>query len=340
MEKDKYWMQRAIDLAHQAHNPSPNPRVGCVIVRDGVELASGFHQRAGSDHAEVDALRKLNFQADGATLFVTLEPCRHQGKTPPCTEAISKSGIARVVYGMGDPNFVAGGGGDFLFTQGVEVVCGICETDCRQINQHWLKSLVSDLPYVTLKLALTTDGATVIPGQKWITGEKSRAEVQCIRARHDAILVGVNTVMADNPQLTVRDFSVDRQPVRVILDPNGKILAKSNVLALPGEIIVVTKNPLKIPNNKSQITNLMVSEFDLVGILKALKKRGIQSVMVEGGRITAEGFLAAGLVDRCEFFYANEFQKLMLWGKEIELSDIRKKQFGADALVISQMKNY
>jgi len=327
---DVAYIERAIQLAQKAANPSPNPRVGAVIVKDGNIIAEGWHQRAGEAHAEIIALQKAGKRAAGATLFVTLEPCNHTGRTPPCANAIMRAGIKKVIIGMPDPSKRAGGGAHKLQKAGLQI--GFAgkriEQACRDLNPAWLKSLTSPLPFITLKLALTADDETVTPPKKkWITHAASRQLVQKQRAMHDAILVGIGTVLADDPRLTVRTAA--EQPVRVILDPHGKMLATAKMLREPGETIIITKKPKRITGAK----NISVPSFRLPSILKQLKKRGLTSVYVEGGAITAQKFLKENLIDKIYLFQAHAPRSTpQLFGARFPAQKTQKKVIKTDTL--------
>jgi len=289
-------MLRAIKLAQKAENPSPNPRVGCVIIEHSKIVGEGFHSEAGKPHAEIEALKKAGKQAENATLFVNLEPCNHHGKTPPCSEAIVKAGIKKVVIGMRDESKIARGGINFLKKNGVEVKIGVCEKDCRELNQVWLKNLSprkrgsqKQLPYLTLKLALDENGNTIpAKGKKWITGSAARKEVMRMRRNHDAILVGVNTIITDNPRLIVRNLALKKQPIRIILNPNQRNISKAKVWRESGKTLEITRKEFPTYNLKS--------------ILQKLYQQGITSIFIEGGMFTARKFLEAGLVDKLEIF--------------------------------------
>ncbi|MFH0833982.1 MAG: bifunctional diaminohydroxyphosphoribosylaminopyrimidine deaminase/5-amino-6-(5-phosphoribosylamino)uracil reductase RibD, partial [Patescibacteria group bacterium] len=215
-------MRRAIALAQKAANPSPNPKVGAVILRNGKIVGSGFHAKAGEAHAEILALQKAGKKARGGELFVTLEPCNHFGRTPPCSRAILAAGIRKVVIGMRDTT-AAGGGADFLRANRVEVATGILESECRELNKIWLKNVAEKMPFVALKMALDERGSTIPPsGKKWITSAKSRREVMRLRSGFDAISVGVGTILKDNPRLKIRCLKIEKQPTRIIFDPHER----------------------------------------------------------------------------------------------------------------------
>src|SRR5882757_5731510 len=235
---DSEQMLRALALG-TGGDPTPNPHVGCVIAdAAGNVIAEGFHQTAGLDHAEVVALKKAGSAAQGKTLYVTLEPCNHQGRTPPCVDAILAAGITRVVIGCHDPDpRVPGGGVERLKTAGIGVVVGVLEAEARALIQPWAKYVTEHTSFVTLKLAISLDGriATRTGASKWITSPEARLRVQTLRAHHDAVMVGINTVLTDNPRLTVRDVP-GRSPIRVIVDSKLRIPLTSQVVQTADEI--------------------------------------------------------------------------------------------------------
>src|SRR5574340_443268 len=215
-------MARALQLAARGLcTTSPNPRVGCVIVRDGRVVGEGWHERAGTPHAEIHALKAAGEMARGATVYVTLEPCSHHGRTPPCAEALIQAGVARVAAAMRDPNpLVAGGGIQMLTLSGIQAEVGLMEPEARALNPGFVSRMTRQRPWVRLKTASTLDGKTALANgaSQWITGEAARADVQKLRARACAILTGSGTVLADNPRMNVRDFDIGRQPLRVVVD--------------------------------------------------------------------------------------------------------------------------
>jgi diaminohydroxyphosphoribosylaminopyrimidine deaminase / 5-amino-6-(5-phosphoribosylamino)uracil reductase len=254
--EDARYMARALYLARKGmYTTDPNPRVGCVLVKGGGVIAEGWHKRAGEAHAEVDALNNLADTPEGATAYVTLEPCSHHGRTPPCCEALVKAGIKRVVAAMQDPNpLVAGRGLDFLKQNGVEVEFGLLEEDARALNQGFIKRMTEGRPFVRSKLAMSLDGRTAMASgeSKWITSEASRADVQKLRAQSSAILTGINTVLADDPSLTARLDEEVTQPVRVILDSNLQMPLTAKMLGLSGRTIILTcePSPFEKPEDK------------------------------------------------------------------------------------------
>jgi len=314
-------MRRAIALARKAANPSPNPRVGAVILKNEKVVGEGFHLKAGEPHAEILALRKADKRAQGGELFVNLEPCNHFGRTPPCSHAILKAGIRKIFIGMCDPT-KAGGGAKFLAQSGVDVTCGILESACRELNQVWLKNISEKMPFVTLKLALDERGSTIpVAGKKWITSQKSRRGVMRMRRGFDAIAVGVGTILADDPQLTVRGIRVEKQPTRIIFDPNLRTPRTAKVFKNIGETILVSRKDF--PN------------FDLREILGKLFKSKIGSIFLEGGLMTARKFLNAKLVDEIFIFQKNNLAKTKIW-RNLNLKKIG--EFGEDGLFWGRLK--
>ena len=283
-------MRRALTLAERGWGQTaPNPMVGAVVVRAGQIVGEGWHERYGEAHAEVNALARAASAADGATLYVTLEPCNHTGKTPPCADAVIAAKIARVVIATRDPGADAGGGADRLRAAGIDVEIGLLESEARELNASFFHAFVSDRPWVTLKLALSIDGAIADSkrGRAWLTNEESRAEVHRIRANVDAIAVGATTYATDHPSLTVRGPIQPRvQPIRVVFDPDAKLSAgRTSVLE---EVDGAT----------------FVRVADLAASLRALRTRGIRSLLVEGGASLASALLDAELVDRLVIFQA------------------------------------
>jgi diaminohydroxyphosphoribosylaminopyrimidine deaminase / 5-amino-6-(5-phosphoribosylamino)uracil reductase len=311
------WMAQAIEIGHQG-DPSPNPHVGAVIVKDGQIIATGFHASAGERHAEIVALEQAGERAQGATLYVTLEPCNHFGKTPPCTDAIVKAGIARVVAGCSDPNpNVAGGGVAKLRGAGIEVVTGVLANPCKALIRPWRKYITQGTAYLTLKLATSLDGriATKTGASKWITSPDSRARGHRLRASHDAVLVGVSTIVADDPQLTVREGPPARNPIRVIVDSTLRIPLGSTVVTTAAEVptcVVTTPNSsVKAEEalaergvNVVRVAANTQGRCDMKAALRALAQREVVSVLCEGGAELAGSLLADQLAEELHFFIA------------------------------------
>jgi diaminohydroxyphosphoribosylaminopyrimidine deaminase/5-amino-6-(5-phosphoribosylamino)uracil reductase len=310
------WMAQAVEAGQQG-DPSPNPHVGCVIVKDDQLIATGYHASAGERHAEIVALEQAGENARGATMYVTLEPCNHYGKTPPCTDAIIKAGIKRVIAGCADPNpNVAGGSVAKLREAGIEVVSGVLSAPCKVLIRPWRKYITQGVAYLTLKLATSLDGriATKTGASKWITSPDSRARGHRLRATHDAVLVGVSTVLADDPQLTVREVAA-RNPIRVIVDSSLRIPLSSIVVATATEIpTCVVTTPNSSQKAEEALTERGVSvvrvaantqgRCDMKAALRALAQREVVSVLCEGGAELAGSLLADQLAEEVHFFIA------------------------------------
>ena len=314
---DQELMRSAIALGEKG-DPSPNPHVGSVVANaQGEVLGQGFHESTGLDHAEMAALKAAGSSARGQTLYVSLEPCNHQGRTPPCVDAILAAGIKRVVIGCRDPNpRVAGGGIERLREAGVEVVEGVLEAEAQNLIKGWSKFITSGQSYLTLKLAISLDGriATRTGASKWITGPESRMRVQTLRASHDAVMVGVNTVLADNPRLTVRDVP-GRSPVRVIVDSKLRIPATAQVVQTATQIptcVVTTLAAPKALEEALQAHGVRVIRVPPTAegrceptiMLRELAAREVVNVMCEGGSELGGSLLASGLADELHVFVA------------------------------------
>ena len=303
-------MRRALELAEQGWGQTaPNPMVGAVVVRDGEVIAEGYHARYGEAHAEVNALRAAGDRARGATLYVSLEPCAHVGKTPPCTGAIIAAGISRVVAPVRDPSPVARGGVEMLRTTGVQVDLGVERERALEINAPFFNAHASDRPWVVLKLAVSADGAIadLTGAQRWITGPESRAEVHRLRANADAVVVGVGTVLADDPSLTVRDAAPPRvAPRRVIFDSHLRTPASASVVRTALEVPTIFVATSGAASDRRAALERAGAEVAVVKDLReglvSLRGRGIRSLFCEGGARLAGSLLAAGLVDRLAIF--------------------------------------
>lgn len=312
---DEQFMQEALRIARNAEGrTSPNPLVGAVVVREGKIVAEGWHRLAGTPHAEIHALNMAGELSRGATLYVTLEPCSHFGRTPPCAKAIVAAGIKRVVAAMTDPNpQVAGRGFEILRAAGIQVDVGILEDEARRLNEVFLKWVTRKLPFVTLKFACSLDGkiATVAGESQWISGIESRKFTHHLRDINDAILVGVGTVLADNPTLTTR-LIVGKNPVRVIVDSNARTPLDAKVVTDKSArtIIATTSNapPEKISALKNCGVDIITAgdseRVDLEILMRELANRELTSVLVEGGGTIHFSMLAAGLVDKIFAFVA------------------------------------
>ncbi|MEG6615254.1 bifunctional diaminohydroxyphosphoribosylaminopyrimidine deaminase/5-amino-6-(5-phosphoribosylamino)uracil reductase RibD [Peptococcaceae bacterium 1198_IL3148] len=311
-------MQKALELAAKAEGyTSPNPLVGAVVVKDGRIVGQGYHQKAGTPHAEVHALKDAGSLALGATIYVTLEPCCHYGRTPPCTEAIKAAGIKRVVAAMTDPNpLVAGQGLNSLKTAGIEVSSGILAEEAAQLNEVFIKYITKKLPFVALKAAVSLDGkiATVIGESQWITGTESRLYTHSLRHKYDGILVGINTVLADNPSLTTRlPAGQGKDPVRIILDSKCRTPLDAKIInqASAAQTIIATTSGAdvdKIKALEAQGAEVIIcgdaDTVDLHQLLQQLAARKITSLLVEGGAGVHGSFLTSGLVDKVYWFIA------------------------------------
>lgn len=309
---DESYMLRAIELADQAAgHTSPNPMVGCVIVRDGAVIAEGYHERAGMPHAEAAALAKLNGDATGATIYVTLEPCCHQGRTPPCTDAIIAAKPARVMAAMEDPNHRVGGEGFRLLREaGIEVEVGVCERKAQQLNEAYVKYITTRMPFVIAKVGMTLDGriATRTGDSKWVTGEASRARVHELRNRVDAILVGSRTVMIDDPALTTRLQTGDpRDPIRIILDADEYLDDTRRVFHsdsnAPTWVVLPEGRDFGGADDVIHVP-VLESGMDLVHLMRQLGEREVTSILIEGGGSTHGSAFEMGIVDKVMFFIA------------------------------------
>jgi len=315
-DDDDKWMGLALEHGARG-NPSPNPHVGAVVVKDGKCVGAGHHERAGEDHAEVVALRAAGGSAPGATLYVTLEPCNHLGRTPPCTEPIIQSKIARVVIGCNDPNpDVVGGGIDRLRAAGVRVDVGCREVEALRLIRPWAKFVTTGVPYVVLKLALSLDGriATRTGASKWVTGPEARARVHLLRAQNDAVMIGIGTALADDPRLTVRD-APGNSPLRVVLDtklrlPLGARLVQT-AREVPTWVVCTTDAPSSaadaLVERGVEVMRAPPSaegRIDPLAALRMLASRGIVTTMIEGGAELAGSVLAGAVVDELHCFIA------------------------------------
>lgn len=313
---DARMMGRALDEAARG-KPSPNPPVGAVVARGEEVVAVGHHERAGGAHAEVAALQAAGQRARGAALYITLEPCNHNGRTPPCVDTILRSGVARVIVGCSDPNpHVRGGGIARLREAGIEVVMGVREREARARIVPWTKYITLGLPHVILKLALSLDGriAARTGASKWITGTEARAKVHALRARMDAVAVGIGTVLADDPRLTVREVE-GASPIRVIFDTKLRIPLGGQLVATAQEVPtwVITSNETSeeieqaLVDSGLEVIRVPPSaegRIDIHEALRALAQRGIVTLMVEGGAELAGSLLASRHADELHAFIA------------------------------------
>lgn len=314
---DEDFMREALRLARNAEGrTTPNPLVGAVIVREGRIIAAGWHRKAGTPHAEVHALSMAGNLAQGATLYVTLEPCAHYGRTGPCAKAVAEAGIRRVVIGMKDPNpLVAGKGIQILQDAGVEVVCGVLESEAIRLNEVFLKWIAHKMPFVVLKTAMSLDGkiATAAGESRWVTNEVSRYRVHEYRDKYDGIMVGIGTVLADNPSLTTRlSDRKGKNPVRIIVDSQARTPLTAKVLT-DGQARTIVAVTEQAPADRVAALQAAGAEIlvaggdvhvDLRQLLQKLGEQEICSVFVEGGGQVNFSLLAAGLVDKVHAFIA------------------------------------
>ena len=309
---DRAHMVRALALAAKGlYTTTPNPRVGCVIVGDAGVIGEGFHVRTGEPHAEANALadvRRRGGDARGATLYVTLEPCNHHGRTPPCVDAILAAGVSRVVAAIEDPNPAAARGALRLRTAGIRVDFGLLENEARELNIGFVSRMTRNLPWVRLKVAASADGRTALANGKsqWITGPEARADGHAWRARACAVLTGIGTIAEDDPRLTVRAVATSRQPLRVIIDPRGETPGDARVFAT-GPVLLVTGGA-RNPAWPSDVETLALPDahgrVDLHGLMRSLAGRGINELHVEGGARLNGALLAGGHVDELLLYVA------------------------------------
>lgn len=357
-ETDIHYMKLALRLARKgAGRTSPNPMVGAVVVRKGVVIGQGFHQKAGGPHAERIALDAAGEKAKGATLYLNLEPCNHFGRTPPCSRLILERGISKVVFGMTDPNpKVKGGGAGWLGSQGVEVVPGVLEQECRRLNEFFVKWIVTDRPFVVLKAAISLDGriATRTGDSKWISSERSRLLVHRMRNEVDGVLVGIGTVIKDDPLLTVRlPKGKIKDPLRIVIDPRLRISPKARILNDTGKTLIVTGTGVspdkweKLESKGAEILSLPEQEghISIKDLLTDLGRRGLTSLLVEGGAEVYASFLSEGQVDKLVLFIApllvgGRQAKGMIGGRgaaqiteAIRLKEMKVKAWAGDILV-------
>jgi len=364
-EHDIRFMERALELARKGDGlASPNPAVGCVIVRDGQIVGEGFHQYEWHDHAEIVALKSADEKARGATLYVNLEPCNHTGRTGPCTEAIVAAGAQRVIAAMDDPNPVNSGGGfERLREAGIEVTSGVCEEDARRLNEPFACWIRTKKPFVTLKSALTLDGQLALPPtverwakrsgkhrSAWITSEESRAEVQRMRHASDALLTGIGTILADDPLLTDRSgLPRRRRLLRVVLDSRLRLSPKSRIVATSDDdLLVFTAVSLKSVKARKLLDASVElvrakrkrGNIDLHAVLEELGRRDILSLLLESGPTLNGAALQAGIVGKLRLFYAPK----IVGGNRVpftlganlalpRLRSVRMQEFGPDMAI-------
>ena len=313
---DCEYMARALRLArHGLYTAHPNPRVGCVLVRNDSIIGEGWHRKTGEAHAEVNALADTGGDASGATAYVTLEPCSHHGKTPPCSRALIDAGVAEVVVALVDPNpKVCGSGIAALEEAGIKVRSGLMSADASRLNEGFCSRVSRTRPLVRLKVAASLDGCTSMANgeSQWITGKEARADVQRLRAASGAIMVGIGTVLADDPSLTVRDESIGnegRQPLRVVLDSELRMPSSARMLGLPGDTVVFCQQDkeraaLERAGAKVSVVAGSGEKLDLVAVLEQLAGLEINDLLVEAGQKLAGSLLMAGLVDELVIYQA------------------------------------
>ncbi len=352
-------MAQALRLAEQGlTSTSPNPRVGCVLVKDEKIIGSGWHQRAGEPHAEVYALHEAGEAAQGATAYVTLEPCAHQGKTPPCADALIAARVACVVVAVQDPNpLVAGKGIAKLRAAGITVECGLMEVAARELNVGFFARMTRGTPWLRSKIAMSLDGRTALANgvSQWITGDAARRDVQHWRARSCAVLTGISTILADDAQLNVRDIETSRQPLRVVLDSQLRMPFTAKILSGGVLIYTATQDEKKRTELEKCGATVVVSpnqngQVDLAAMLQDLAQRGFNEVLVEAGNILNGALLRAELVDELLLYLAPQLLGDMARGMaslgeltqlnqrvELQWQDVR--QVGNDLRVLAKVKN-
>ena len=357
--QDSHWMAHALQLAERGlYTTSPNPRVGCVLVRDDKVVGEGWHQRAGEPHAEIIALRVAGERARGATAYVTLEPCSHLGRTPPCHDALIAAGVGRVVAAVQDPNpKVAGEGLAKLRAAGIEVECGLMESAARELNIGFFARMTRGTPWLRCKVAMSLDGRTALKNgtSKWISGVAARQDVQHWRARSCAVLTGIGTVLADDPQLNVRDITTSRQPLRVVLDSQLRIPLTSRILQ-HGNVAVYTATQdankiAAVENLGAQVAVLPAVNggVDLNAVMLDLAENGCNEVLMEAGSGLNGALLKAGLVDEMVFYLAPQLLGDMArgmaqlgeltslqQGMEFDWQDVRN--VGKDLRIVARVK--
>ena len=356
---DSQWMARALQLAAQGLNTtSPNPRVGCVLVKGDEVVGEGWHVRAGEPHAEVHALRAAGDRTRSATAYVTLEPCCHHGRTPPCADALIAAGVARVVCAMQDPNpLVAGQGIARLRAAGIEVECGLMEAAAQELNVGFVSRMSRGSPWVRSKIAASLDGRTALANgaSQWITGSAARQDVQHLRARSCAVLTGIGTVLADDPQLNVR-IATERQPLRVVLDSTLRMPPAARMLQ-SGKVLVCTASrdaDKRAALERQGVEVLLLADasgrVDLQAVLRELARRGINEVLVEAGRELNGALLQAGLVDELVLYLAPQLLgdaargmadlgELLRLEQRVELAWRDVRRVGDDLRITAEVKH-
>ncbi|MEJ0100660.1 MAG: bifunctional diaminohydroxyphosphoribosylaminopyrimidine deaminase/5-amino-6-(5-phosphoribosylamino)uracil reductase RibD [Pseudomonadota bacterium] len=313
-DADRGAMARAIELAWNGVNTTdPNPRVGCVLVRDGKVVGEGWHERPGGPHAEAAALSVAGAAARGATAYVSLEPCNHFGRTPPCSEVLIAAGVARVVYAIGDPNPQAVGGGVRLAAAGIRVESGLMAAEAEQLNPGFLRRNRGGLPWVRVKVAASLDGRTALASgeSRWITSKVARTDAQHGRARSSVVLTGIGTILADDPAMNVRLNKVDRQPLRVVLDSQLRTPPDARLIDREGKVLVIgavddaaRRGALERVGVEVAILPSRNGRLDLAAVLELLATGGANEVWVEAGATLAGAFVQQGLFDELVIYLA------------------------------------
>lgn len=355
---DHRLMAHALQLAERGlWTTSPNPRVGCVLARDGEIVGEGWHEKAGEPHAEVLALRMAGERARGTTAYVTLEPCSHYGRTPPCAEALIDAGVIRVVAAMSDPNpVVAGRGLAKLQAAGIETANGLLENEARELNIGFVARMTRGRPWLRMKVAASLDGKTALDNgvSQWITGPEARRDGHAWRARACAILTGIGTVRDDDPTLTVRDFATSRQPLRVIVDSRLEISPNAKVLqGQPALVVGAVDHPEKVAllrstGNLVEILENPLGKVDLKALLELLAQRDVNEVHAEAGFKLNGSLLHEGLVDEFLLYFApcligHDAAGMFNLPKSLTLDDKRRlqirdlRQIGADIRVLARL---
>ncbi|MEO0293516.1 MAG: bifunctional diaminohydroxyphosphoribosylaminopyrimidine deaminase/5-amino-6-(5-phosphoribosylamino)uracil reductase RibD [candidate division WOR-3 bacterium] len=344
---DEYFLRKTFEIAKKGEGlVSPNPLVGACVVKEGILVGEGYHRGPGTPHAEVEAIKKAGDKAKGATLYVSLEPCSHYGNTPPCVELIEKSGIKRVVAPIKDPNPIVNGKGfKFLKRKGIQITTGLLEEEAKKLNPFYLKYIKTGIPYVILKAALSLDGKIGNPekGIFKITSKDSLKEVHYYRKKVDALLIGVNTVLIDNPELTVRFTKAKKQPLKIIIDPYLKCPKNAKIFKIGGKVIIVTtikEAKQKYPEAKVWVFKEKRGVIDIREILKKAGEEKITSIMVEGGSETFTHFINSGVVDKYLLFYSpsliGEGIPFVKSVKKRIFLDLNTKKIGRDILLESE----
>ena len=358
-DADRKFMARALELAERGlHTTTPNPRVGCVLVKAGEIVGEGWHERAGEPHAEVHALRAARGQASGATAYVTLEPCSHHARTPPCSGALLEAKVTRVIAAMVDPNpLVAGRGLETLRSRGVDVQCGLMESEARTLNAGFVSRMTRKRPWVRVKVAASLDGRTALANgrSQWITGPEARRDGHKWRARACAVLTGIGTVKDDDPQLNVRDIETPRQPRRIVVDSRLETPESAKVLAKGTFIAAAHEDPARASALQAKGAELIVlpnaqGKVDLEALMLELGRRELNEVHVEAGHKLNGSLLAAGLVDELLVYLAPSVLGDSARGmfhlpaitdladkRELEVTDLR--MIGSDIRITATVRN-